>query len=53
VEIEETCSKCFGNVTSFKSGEALTTFFKAIEGKNVPQAIKEGQSKLISMPSGG
>ncbi len=22
--------------------DALTTFFKAIEGKNVPQAIQEG-----------
>ena len=33
--------------------EALATFFKCIEGKNVADAVKEGQKKLVSFPSCG
>ena len=33
--------------------EALDQFFKCIEGKDVVEAVKEGQKKHISMPAGG
>ena len=33
--------------------EALTAFFKTIEGKNIVELAQEGKKKHISMPCGG
>merc|ERR1719265_662525 len=33
--------------------EAIAAFFKTIEGKSVPELVKEGEKKQVTMPRGG
>mgnify|MGYP002631363956 CR=1 FL=1 len=32
---------------------SLDQFFKCIDGKTIPELVKEGKKKQVSMPSGG
>ena len=32
---------------------SLDQFFKSIDGKSIPELVKEGKKKQVSMPSGG
>ena len=32
---------------------SLDAFFKAMDGKDVPTLVREGESKKVSMPAGG
>ena len=33
--------------------EAIKVFFKAMEGKDIVELVKEGEEKLVKMPRGG